>query len=196
MTRLIVEAETITKLPDYRWTLEKYHSAIAAGVLDGSDKVELLFGKLVPMSPVGVLHGKTVKNIARRLMHALPESDYVVGVQDPVTLVDDSEPEPDLFVATGPLRNYNHHPYPDDLLLVIEVSDSTLARDKSAKKFSYAVAGIVEYWIINIYEKQIERFLDPRPTEGNYATQEIFRRGETVRSLHVGNFAVDELLVE
>ena len=196
MTRLVTEAETITKLPDYRWTLEKYHAAIAAGVFDEADRLELLFGKLVPMSPVGVLHGKTVKNINRRLMQSLPEADYVIGVQDPVTLVDDSEPEPDLFVAKGPLSRYDHHPYPNDLLLVIEVSDSTLVRDQTAKKLSYAVAGIIEYWIVNVYEKQVERYTNPQPAEGTYADFQVFKPGDTIDSLHLGHFAVDDLLVE
>ena len=110
--------------------------------------------------------------------------------------MDDTEPEPDIYVAKGPLEDYDQHPGGEDLLLVVEVSDTTLVRDRTAKLLAYALSSVEEYWIVNIYEKQIERFLDPRPTEGNYATQEIFRRGETVRSLHVGDFAVDELLVE
>jgi Uma2 family endonuclease len=113
------------------------------------DQVELLFGKLVPTSPVGIAHGKTVKKINRLFNNRFPEEDYTIGVQDPTTLVDDSEPEPDVFVASGPLESYDHHPFPKDLFLVIEVSDSTLARDRGAKQFSYAIAAIEEYWIIN-----------------------------------------------
>jgi hypothetical protein len=65
MTRILSEAEMILKLPDFRWTLERYHAAIEAGVLTEYDKVELLFGKLVPISPVGIVHGKVVKKINR-----------------------------------------------------------------------------------------------------------------------------------
>ncbi|MEM9261832.1 MAG: Uma2 family endonuclease, partial [Bacteroidota bacterium] len=116
-----------------------------------------------------------------------------IGVKDPVTLIDDSEPEPDIHVAKGPLESYDHHPYATDLLLVVEVSDSTLHRDRTAKKLSYALAGIEEYWIINVYEKQVERYTQPNPEEGTYASKETFKRGETFTSLHLGEFAVDNL---
>ncbi|MCX8210077.1 MAG: hypothetical protein OTI34_03460 [Lewinella sp.] len=92
MTRILSEAEMILKLPDFRWTLERYHAAIEAGVLTEYDKVELLFGKLVPISPVGIVHGKVVKKLT-----AFSEDLYIIGVQDPITLVDDSEPDPDVL---------------------------------------------------------------------------------------------------
>ena len=65
MSRIISEAESIVNLPNFHWSLERYHAAIAAGILTEYDKVELLFGKLVPMSPVGITHGKTVKKLNR-----------------------------------------------------------------------------------------------------------------------------------
>jgi Uma2 family endonuclease len=185
----------ILKLPDFRWTLERYHAAIEAGILTEYDKVELLFGKLVPMSPVGIAHGKTVKKINRLFNKLFSEDLYTIGVQDPITLVDDSEPEPDVFVAKGPLEAYDHHPYPEDLLLVVEVSDSTLAIDRGAKQFSYAIAGIEEYWIINVYEKQVERFTEPQPGLARYAKAEVFKPGATFTSIHLGDFVVNELLI-
>ena len=196
MTRILSEAETILKLPDFRWSLERYHAAIEAGILTEYDKVELLFGKLVPMSPVGIAHGKVVKKMNRLFNGLFPEDEYTIGVQDPITLVDDSEPEPDLFIAKGPLESYDHHPYPEDLLLVVEVSDSTLARDRGAKQFSYAIAGIQEYWIINVYEKQIERFTGPIPERAGYETKEVFKSGDTFETLHLGEFKVDDLIIE
>lgn len=196
MTRILSEAETILKLPDFRWSLERYHAAIEAGILTEYDKVELLFGKLVPMSPVGIAHGKVVKKMNRLFINRFPEESYTVGVQDPITLIDDSEPEPDLFVAKGNLESYDHHPYPEDLLLVVEVSDSTLARDRCAKQFSYAIAGIEEYWIINVYEKQVERFTQPVPERAVYETKEVFKAGEVFTSLHLGEFEVDQLIIE
>ncbi len=196
MTSLIAKAEHITQLPEFRWSLERYHAAIAGGILNEYDKVELLFGKLVPMSPVGIAHGKTVKKINRLLTRTLAEAAYTVGVQDPITLNNDSEPEPDLFVARGPLEAYDHHPYPQDLLLVIEVSDSTLLRDRGAKKLTYALAGIEEYWLVNIFERQVERFTGPIPEQGEYAHCETFSHQESFTSLHLGIFAVADLLVD
>ncbi len=196
MTRILTEAESILKLPDFRWTLERYHAAIEAGILTEYDKVELLFGKLVPMSPVGIAHGKVVKKINRLFTKTLPEESFTIGVQDPITLVDDTEPEPDIFVAKGPLESYDHHPFPGDLLLVVEVSDSTLAHDRGPKRFTYAIAGIEEYWVINIYEKQVERFTNPLPEKGNYERCEIFKMGDSFTSLHLGDFSVQDLLIK
>ena len=110
-------------------------------------------------------------------------------------MVDDSELEPDVFVARGPLESYDHHPYPEDLLLVVEVSESTLARDRGAKQFSYAIAGIEEYWIINVYEKQLERVTETQAELARYDNSEVYTLGDTALSIHIGNFAVDDLFI-
>ena len=196
MTRILTEAEIILKLPDFRWTLERYHAAIEAGILTEYDKVELLFGKLVPMSPVGIAHGKVVNKITRLFTKLLPQEEFTVGIQNPITLIDDTEPEPDLYIAKGPIESYDHHPYPSDLLLIIEVSDSTISYDRGPKRFTYAVAGIEEYWIINVFEKQIERFTKPLPEKGDYEKRGIFKQGDTLTSLHLGGFAVSDLLLK
>lgn len=194
MTRIIHDAGYIFQLPNFHWSLERYHAAIAAGVLTEYDKVELLFGKLVPMSPVGIAHGKTVKKLNRLFNNRFDEASFTVGIQDPITLTDNSEPEPDLFIAKGPLEDYDHHPYPQDLLLVVEVSDTTLNRDRTAKKLAYALAGIPEYWIINVFERQVERFTNPHQEEGDYAVQEKFKAGDSFRSEQLGDFSIDALL--
>ncbi len=96
----------------------------------------------------------------------------------------------------GPGDRYiKHHPYSQDILLVIEVADTNLRHDRTAKKAAYAVAAIMEYWIINVYEKQVERFTQARPEEGTYGKQEVFGAGATLSSLHLGDFRVDDLLV-
>ncbi len=196
MSQLLTAAETIAQLPTMRWTLDRYHQMVEAGFLNGGDRVELLFGKLVDMSPVGIDHRRTVNKIMRLFTATLPAAEYYVDVQNPVTLVDDSEPEPDLSVAVGPADRYaRHHPYPKDLLLVVEVSDTTIRFDRTAKLLVYAVSSIQEYWIVNIYEKQVERFTEPQPEDGSYARQEIFKAGATFSSLHLGEFRVDDLLV-
>ncbi len=179
-----------------RWTLDRYHKMIEGGFFDAGDRVELLFGKLVDVSPVGIDHRRTVNKMMRFLTANFPAEQYYVDVQNPVTLTDDSEPEPDLYVAVGPGDRYiKHHPYSQDILLVIEVADTTLRHDRTAKKAAYAVAGIEEYWIINVYEKQVERFTQARPEEGTYGKQEVFEAGTTFSSLHLGEFRVDDLLV-
>jgi len=193
MTKIIDDALALANLPGFRWSLERYHAAIEAGVLTENDRIELLFGKIVPTPPVGIAHGKNDKKLNRFFIERLPAENYTIGVQDPVTLIDNTEPEPDLHIAKGALETYDHHPFPQDLLLVIEVSDSTLQNDRTVKKMTYALAGIEEYWIVNVYEKQIERYTEPKPEEGIYGKQETFKRGESFDSLHLGTFAVDDL---
>jgi Uma2 family endonuclease len=179
-----------------RWTIERYHKMVAAGMLDENDRVELIFGKLVDLSPVGTQHRRVVNKIMRLLTRTLPEAEYYVDVQNPVTLLDDSEPEPDICVARGPEERYaNHHPYPADIFLLVEVSDTTLKYDRTAKMMVYAVASIPEYWVVNVYEKQIERYTQPITEEGNYASKEVYEAGERFSSLYLGDFTVTDLIV-
>lgn len=193
MTKLLTEAEQFFHLPNFYWSLERYHAAIAAGVLTEDDRLELLFGKLTPMSPVGIAHGKIVNKISRIFFQRLSENKFTVGVQNPVTLKDDSEPEPDLYVAQGKLESYDHHPYPEDLSLIVEVSDTTLSRDRGAKKVTYARAGIIEYWIIDVFEQRLERYTQPDSENGDYANSEIFGLDVVLQHGLLGELAVRDL---
>lgn len=194
MSRPLIEQDLLTELPNFPWSLERYHDAISTGILTSDDKVELLFGKLVPMSPIGIQHGRIVNKINRLFTARFPEERYTVGIQNPITLLNDSEPEPDIYLAKGPLESYDHHPYSADLLLVIEVSDSTLKRDRGVKLANYAIAGILEYWIVNVYGLELERYTNPAP-EGHYRNKETFHPGDTFSSAHLGDFNVDDIIV-
>lgn len=126
----------------------------------------------------------------------LNHDKYVLGVQDPITILENSEPESDLFVANGPFEKYNdHHPYAEDLVLLIEVADSTLKSDRGIKSTSYAMAGIQEYWIIDVYGRQILKRTEPDQTTGTFGAETVFREGETISSLSLGDFLVDDLIV-
>jgi len=193
----IADYKSIFTLPTKSWTLEEYHAMIEAGILTSDDKVELLFGQIVEMNPVGRAHGTTVNKINRYLQRRFIESELVIGVQNPITLVDESEPEPDVFIATGPLEKYlEHHPYPEDLLLVIEVSDSTLPKDRGAKKVNYAIAGIQEYWVIDVYGRKLHRYTEPDQVGRSYLKEETYSESDTINSFSLGEFALDDLLVQ
>ena len=182
-------------LPNRRWSLEEYHAMIDAGILTPDDKVELLFGNIVPMNAVGAAHGATANIIAKHLFRRLLDTETVIGVQNPITLLNDSEPEPDLYVATGPQERYlDGHPTAADVLLVIEVSDSTLARDTDVKKVNYALANVREYWVVDVYNRLVIRHVDPEG--GDYATIERYEEGQTFESLAAGRFRVEDLLVQ
>ncbi|WP_020570158.1 Uma2 family endonuclease [Neolewinella persica] len=124
-------------------------------------------------------------------------NDHVIGVQDPVTLLDNSEPEPDIYVAKGPLERYhNYHPGPEHLLLVIEVSDATLHRDKTAKYSAYAAAGIQEYWVIDVYNRVIFQYTKPNQVDGVYASENTYVEKDEFESLYLGKFSGRELILQ
>ncbi len=146
----------------WRMSVKQYHAMIRAGVLTEDDPVELLEGWLVRKMPKNPRHSAAV-HAMRRLLERLLGDRYYIEPQDAITLRD-SEPEPDVVVARGNAELFQtRHPGPNDLVLVVEVSDSTLRRDRSTKKRVYAHAGIPLYWIVNLIENQIEIYSEPQP---------------------------------
>jgi Uma2 family endonuclease len=142
-----------------RWTLEEYERMVDAGFLTTQDKVQLIEGEIVEMTPQNSPHMTTVTKVFRLLERAASDNQYV-RIQGPLALKPDSEPEPDVAVVTGsPDDNWDAHP--TTALLVIEVADSSLAFDRTRNARVYARAGIPEYWIINVEERCIEVHRDP-----------------------------------
>lgn len=151
----------------------EYESLVERGLLDES-RVELLSGTLVEMSPQGPLHAEVVTRLAERLIRDLPRA-VQTRVQSPLALSDDSEPEPDLAVV--PAGDYRQaHPAQD--LLVIEVSETSLEKDRGVKTALYAAAGIPEFWIVNIPAQTIE--VHRQPSAGRYTTIVCLGRGDAV----------------
>lgn len=149
----------------------------------------------MPISPISVAYGFVVKKINRLFNNRFPKNKFTIGVQDPITLTNNSEPEPDIYLAEGPLEKYRtHHPYADNLLVVIEVADSTLDRDGGPKRFTYASAGITEYWIVNVFAREIERYTNPIPHEGRFAMMEVFKLIDKIASPQLGTFSLKELV--
>lgn len=137
-------------VPRHRLTVKDYHRLGEAGILGEDDRVELLEGQLVDMSPIGPRHALAIDALAELLITAVARRASV-RVQNPVVLDDESEPQPDLAVVQRPWRGYpEQHPPPDDVLLLIEVADSSLDTDKGAKLELYARAGIREFWIVDL----------------------------------------------
>jgi Uma2 family endonuclease len=134
-----------------KWSIEEYHQLIATGVL-AERRVELLQGLIIDMTPEGVSHAanasRTTKYLARLLLDRAEIRDG-----HPITLPNNSEPEPDIAIVRCPDTIYDeHHPYPEDIFWLIEYSDSTLSKDLGAKRDVYAAAGIQEYWVVNLQE--------------------------------------------
>jgi hypothetical protein len=148
-------------LPIHRLSVAQYHRMIQSGVLTENDRVELLEGVLVSKMPHNPQHDGTISVILRKLW-TKPPSSWIVRIQSAITL-EDSEPEPDLTIVKGPEERYlSAHSVASEIGQVIEVSDSSLENDRTLKKLLYARARIPIYWIVNLLEKKIEVYTEPR----------------------------------
>jgi Uma2 family endonuclease len=172
--------------PIWRLSVAQYHGMVASGILTEDDPVELLEGWLVTKMPKNPLHTLATKLTSSQLAAVLPMG-WFVNVQEPVTTAD-SEPEPVVVIVRGQRRDYRErHPSPADVVLVVEVSDTTLARDQTLKLRIYAKARIPVYWIVNLPDQQLEVYSDP--IGAAYTSQTVYRAGETVPVLLDGKEA-------
>jgi Uma2 family endonuclease len=162
-------------------TVAQYHAMIRVGVLESGAPIELLQGWLVTKMTKHPRHSACTAKTRRRLSEVVP-GGWSVDVQEPVTTAD-SEPEPDLVVIRGSREDYvERHPGPEDVGLLVEISDASLDRDRGWKKRIYAAAGIPVYWIVNLVDRQVEVFTDPSgPGERpDYRTRQVFLAGDRV----------------
>ena len=184
-----------------RFTLDEYHRLIEIGFFDEDERVELLEGVLVYMSPLNPLHVRALVRLRRVIASFFARNDIEVRIQEPVSIPElMTEPEPDLVISreSGTVLD-ERHPYPEDILLLIEVSDSSLTYDRTRKGAIYAQAGIPDYWIWNLVDNQLEVYRDPHtPASGDavYQTKLTFHRGGSVAPLAFPDFevVVDDVL--
>jgi Uma2 family endonuclease len=146
-----------------RFTRKEYYRMAEAGILRERERVELIRGEIVEMSPIGPRHSAFVDNLNRLLARRLPD-DAIVRVRGPVALADDTEPQPDLTVLRRRTVSYkDREAWAEDALLVVEVADSSLAYDRSTKRRLYAEAGIPEYWVVDCAAETVEVHRGPGP---------------------------------
>jgi Uma2 family endonuclease len=157
-----LEPETVpSDLLVRRFTVDEYHRMIEAGIITPEHRVELLEGWIVEKMGQNPPHSGVVRRLNRFLSKVLPD-DFLISGQLPVTLKT-SEPEPDFTIIRGPDDRYDgRHPGADDVLLLIEVSDASLTKDRGTKARIYAKAGVPEYWIFNVADKVVEVSTEPR----------------------------------
>jgi Uma2 family endonuclease len=183
----------------HRFSVDDYHRMIEVGILTSGDRVELLEGCVVQkMSQNPPRH--TALQRTRKRIEALARTGWEVRIQAPITLPD-TEPEPDVAVARGDDSVYaTRHPGPADIGLVVEVSDSTLDFDRRDKAEMYARAGVVEYWIVNLVDRQVEVYTRPSgPTPAPaYSQRQVYGTGMSVPlvldGVTLGQIAVNDLL--
>ncbi|MBW4448116.1 MAG: Uma2 family endonuclease [Spirirestis rafaelensis WJT71-NPBG6] len=166
-----------------RFTIDEYHRLISLGFLTESDRIELIGGELIQITAKGTPHTVCSSILCRQLDRLLGDRVVIRG-QDPITLPNNSEPEPDVVIARGRDEDYlAHHPYAEDILLVIEISDSTLSYDQTTKLKLYAEVGIYDYWIVNLNARQLERYNQPYQNaqgEFNYLSKQIYLPNQSV----------------
>jgi Uma2 family endonuclease len=174
-------------------SVEQFERMIAAGILGEDDPIELLQGYMValdrgggPGMPPGPKHALTTDRVTKQLTKKLPEP-WVVRGQNPIRLGQisipgaSSEPEPAVAVVRGPDTRFAEHlPGPEDIRLLVEVSDSSLSSDREFKGEWYAKAGIPLYWIVNLIDRQLEVYSDPDPGTGKYRSRVILGEDQQV----------------
>ncbi len=175
----------------WRCGVAAYEKIIAAGVLD-QVPCELIDGLIIEKMAIGDPHAKATRGF-RRVFKDIESAGFLMGSQEPIVLPDFSRPEPDGWIAQGPLDRYDERsPVASELVLVVEVSESTLPYDRTTKLELYARAAIPEYWIVNLVDQQLERHRGPRE-DGTYDNKEVLRFGESLGSETWGTVEVEAL---
>lgn len=166
-----------------------YYTMAAAGLFKEDDRVELIEGEVIEMNPIGSRHAACVGRLTE-LLRSLPLEVAILWVQNPVQVNDYSEPVPDVTLLKRRDDFYAQaNPGPDDVLLLIEVSDSTLEYDRQIKVPLYARGGIPEVWLVNLPGEVIEIY--SRPSGGEYEDARVVGRGESLTSASVPSLNLD-----
>lgn len=177
-----------------RFTIEEYHRLAELGFLTEDDRVELIKGEIIQMVAKGTAHINCCRNLLKQLPILLV-GKAELQCQDPITLPSNSEPEPDFTILRIRDDNYRFAlPNAADVLLVIEVSDSTLKYDREIKNSLYAEAGISDYWIFNLVDNQLEIYSEPyQDLQGKfgYAMKRIVLPNQTFALPGFPDLAID-----
>ncbi|MCB0571194.1 MAG: Uma2 family endonuclease [Phaeodactylibacter sp.] len=179
-------------LKKYRFTVDTYHRMADAGLFPPETRVELIDGEIIEMSPIKSSHADCVDKLSEWLIIQLHQH-AVVRVQNPITLDVLSEPEPDLAVVIRKPGGYKDaHPAPKEVLLLIEVADTSLEKGRNIKLPLYAAAGIPEAWLVNLPEQTIE--VHTEPSAEGYSSIHIYRKGDTITTPSVKGLSMDKVL--
>lgn len=182
----------VIQLPRHLFTVDDFYRMAEAGILRADERLELIEGEIVEMAPTGSHHATVVDRLSESIRLGAPKEDAVVRTQGPVRLNNRSEVYPDISVLSR--RSYwDGHPQPQDVVLLVEVADSTLISDQRVKVPLYAENRITEVWVVNLTNETIEVHADL--AEGGYQSFEIVSHGQMIspRFLPSVTIVVDEL---
>lgn len=179
----------VMQLVRHKFTVEQYHQMAANGILSPSDRLELINGEIIEMSPIGIRHASCVRRAINLLARKLGDL-AIVDAQDPVKLNDSSEPQPDIaLLRPRPDFYATAHPQPQDILLLIEVADTTIATDRAVKVPLYASNGVPELWLIDLNNQTVEVYYEPIGDRYRYTYQ--FQAGATIYLQSFPNIGFD-----
>ncbi len=163
------------------WTVKEYHYLTKIGVLHPTEKLELLEGQIIRMAAKGTSHTVATRRTTK-LLENLLNNQAAIYTQDPITLNDYSEPEPDIIVVIPDSLDYfEHHPNPSDIHLIIEVADSSLDYDLTVKSQAYAKSSIIDYWVLDVNNRRLNIFREP--TSEGYTNCFILKEEEEINLL-------------
>ncbi|HEY9860166.1 MAG TPA: Uma2 family endonuclease [Candidatus Obscuribacterales bacterium] len=177
-----------------QFTVAQYHQMVEAGILTEDDRVELIDGEVIELSPISSRHAACVNRL-NYLFHSRLRDRAIVRVQNPVELSDRSEPQPDVALLQPRPDFYEAgHPQPQDILLLVEVADTTVEFDREIKMPLYAKSGVREVWLVDLNQNAIAVYREP--SLSGYAQVEQLQRGQelTVQAITDVTLAVDEVL--
>jgi len=161
-----------------KFTVQQYHKMVESGILTENDRVELIRGEIIEMSPIGTKNAACVNRLVNLLVQLLGKL-VIVAAQNPVALNDNSEPQPDVALLKPRDDFYeNAHPQPEDIFLLIEVADTTVIYDREEKIPLYAQANITEVWLVDINAQVVEVY--QQPTSAGYQHMQQFTSGQTL----------------
>lgn len=193
----VEQAQTADQRPlVYRLSLKQYHAMIEQSIVTENDPVEFVAGLLVKKMPLKPLHSYVIRQLIAKLK-ALVSEEWLVDTQLPIQAVD-SEPEPDVCVVAGPTSRYvARHPGAGDVMLVIEVADTSLKFDREVKKQVYSGMKVPLYWIVNLTDRVIESFQQPNDEAGYQYSQIVGisdKLDVVINGKSMGTLLVSEIL--
>ena len=174
-----------------RFNVDEYYKLAEASILDKYDRVELVDGEIIEMAPIGSYHNGSVNALTRIFVKSVPD-DVIVQVQGPLRVDDTTVFQPDLAILRPKEDEYFETiPAPDDVRLVIEVSDSTEVYDRNVKLPKYAQAGVPEVRLANLPHGFIDKFVDPDTATGRYRSVMRHSRGQRIVPAQLRGVAVE-----
>ncbi|QGP92833.1 Putative restriction endonuclease [Neomoorella glycerini] len=164
-----------------RFTVEEFYQMARAGILGENDRVELIDGEIIEMVPIGTRHAACVRRMDR-IFSTKIGNNALVDTQNPLRLDQNSEPQPDLMLLK-PRDDYyaSFHPRPEDVLLLVEVADTSVAYDREVKVNLYAKGGVNEVWLVNLQAQQVTAYRLPSPS--GYREIKEYGRGDHISLL-------------